>query len=215
VKYPKIQSLYKRDPATKFRTFLPEQFALPEFETLYEVPWLWKEKLDGTNIRIDAYYTGNFLVDGVTLNVIIRGRTDKADLHKDLVAWIRDRVTAETLRPILKGGSMTIFAEGVGPGIQKGGGNYGAEKHIKLFDIFDGRWWLQEEIEEVGHALSLDVAPVLWRAMPKEVEEVVAHGITSKFGDFQAEGVVGVPEGGLLRFNGDRIITKIKTKDYA
>lgn len=33
IEYPKIQSIFKRDPATKHKTFLPE-YSLPELEFL-------------------------------------------------------------------------------------------------------------------------------------------------------------------------------------
>ena len=60
--YGKIQTVFKRDPETKFRTLLDGQFSLPEFEYLRSNTWTWTEKVDGTNIRIqwngNTYHVG-------------------------------------------------------------------------------------------------------------------------------------------------------------
>ena len=47
IKYPKIQTVYLRDPETKYRTLLEGQFALPEFEYLANNEWIFTEKIDG------------------------------------------------------------------------------------------------------------------------------------------------------------------------
>ena len=50
--YHKIQTVFLRDPATKMRTLLDGQWALPEFEYLARNPWYFTEKIDGINIRV-------------------------------------------------------------------------------------------------------------------------------------------------------------------
>ena len=52
IQYHKIQTIFKRDPETKFKTLLLGQYSLPEFEYLKDNDWVWTEKVDGTNIRI-------------------------------------------------------------------------------------------------------------------------------------------------------------------
>ena len=52
MEYHKIQTVFLRDPETKYRTLLEGQFALPEFEYLADNKWVFTEKVDGTNVRI-------------------------------------------------------------------------------------------------------------------------------------------------------------------
>ena len=49
--YPKIQSIYKRDPDNQYKTFTTE-YATPEIGYLADCEWEFTEKVDGTNIRI-------------------------------------------------------------------------------------------------------------------------------------------------------------------
>jgi len=65
--YHKIESVYKRDPETKYKNFLEGDFTRPEFEFLKDNKWVATEKVDGTNIRV--YYDSD---------VTFMGRTDKA-----------------------------------------------------------------------------------------------------------------------------------------
>jgi hypothetical protein len=218
VKYPKIQSLYKRDPKTKYKTFLRD-YSLPEFGILQDVQWAWKEKLDGTNIRLEWRETAPGSRHSRHA-MTIAGRTDRAQIPADLTMNILQDVDPNALREVFGERSTTLFGEGVGAGIQKGGGNYGQRKHFVLFDIYDGRWWLPDEIEDVAVTLGVDFAPVVARCTPLQMADAIRLGavtgnnMQSTFGDFPSEGVVGVPDGGMLRFNGDRIITKLKTKDF-
>ncbi len=48
----KIQTVYKRDPATKHKTLIADDFSLPEFEFLRNNEWIFTEKVDGTNVRV-------------------------------------------------------------------------------------------------------------------------------------------------------------------
>jgi len=46
------------------------------------------------------------------------------------------------------------------------------------------------------------------------IGEIQLHGVKSKFGTFFAEGVVGTPSVPLFTRSGERIIIKIKAKDF-
>ena len=52
-KYHKIQTVYLRDPDNRYRTLLDGKFAKPEFGYLADCEWVFTEKIDGTNIRVD------------------------------------------------------------------------------------------------------------------------------------------------------------------
>ncbi len=50
--YHKIQTVFLRSPESNFKTLMEGQWAPPEFDMLKDIPWVWTEKIDGTNIRI-------------------------------------------------------------------------------------------------------------------------------------------------------------------
>jgi hypothetical protein len=58
---------------------------------------------------------------------------------------------------------VILYGEGYGPGIQKGGGNYGSDQSFVLFDIKIGPWWLRrEDVLEIADKLMIpDVVPVV------------------------------------------------------
>ena len=76
MKYHKIQTVYKRDPVTKYKTLLEGEYSLPEFEYLADNEWVWTEKVDGTNIRV--------MWDGWK-KLSFGGRTDNAQIPTPLV----------------------------------------------------------------------------------------------------------------------------------
>ena len=63
--YHKIQTVYLRDPETKYKTLLVGQYAKPEFAYLANNEWVFTEKVDGTNIRI-GLVDGEYRVGGKT-----------------------------------------------------------------------------------------------------------------------------------------------------
>ncbi|KKK68198.1 hypothetical protein LCGC14_2946440, partial [marine sediment metagenome] len=50
--YHKIQSIYKRDPENRYKTFLDGDWAVPAFGLLKDLEWTFTEKINGTNIRV-------------------------------------------------------------------------------------------------------------------------------------------------------------------
>ena len=45
--YHKIQTVFKRDPATNFKTLLEYDWSESEFGFLADNDWVWTEKVDG------------------------------------------------------------------------------------------------------------------------------------------------------------------------
>ena len=211
--YHKIQTVYKRDPETKYKTLLEGDYSRPEFEFLKDNKWVFTEKVDGTNIRV------MFANDEITFG----GKTDRAQLHMELVQRLQDTFLPkldefrETFRP--KDGEekvgVCMYGEGYGPGIQKVGGLYRKDKDFVLFDIKIGAWWLQrEDVEDIAFNMGVDIAPQIGSGTLHDMVDMVRGGITSAWGDFQAEGIVARPEVELKARNGQRIITKLKCKDF-
>lgn len=207
IEYHKIQTVYLRDPATKFKTLLRGQYAEPEFSYLADNQWVFTEKVDGTNIRVMVANDGNITFGGKTDNALI-----PAVLLERLVErFLRQHDLLAEMFP--DGGCL--YGEGYGAGIQKGGGNYRTDQDFVLFDVRVGDWWLQRDaIEDVSTKLSIDIVPIIGRGSLIYMVELAERGFVSRWGDFRAEGIVARPACELKARNGHRIITKIKTRDF-
>jgi ATP-dependent RNA circularization protein (DNA/RNA ligase family) len=202
-KYHKIQSLYMRDPETKFRTFLPE-YSTHEFGYLKDLEWEWTEKIDGTNIRI--YFDGEKVHYG--------GRTDNAQIPAKLVMKLQELFTVETMKG-LEG--LTLFGEGYGAKIQKGGGNYIPDGvDFILFDVqTDNDTWLNRwDVEDIAKQLNIKIVPIRGTGTIDEAEAYVKNNMDSEVGKCKIEGLVMRPKFELIGRRGNRIITKLKCKDF-
>ena len=209
--YPKIQSLFKRDEKT--HKFIIGQFSLPEFAYLQDNIWYWTEKIDGTNIRID-WGTGE-TDTGIPI-LSFGGRTDHAQMPPRLSARLHEIFTVDKFKSLYPETPMTLYGEGYGAGIQKGGGNYIPDScDFILFDVMIDGWWLkQEDITDIALKLGIEEVPLVAYGSIEEAIDLVSSGITSHFGNFQAEGIVLKPVIELRSRAGHRIITKMKTKDF-
>ena len=204
-KYPKIQSLYKRDPKNNYKTFLDE-YSRPEFALLEHAKWIWTEKIDGMNIRV--------IWDGESVQ--FRGRTDKAQVPGPLLRNLQaiDDVAMEAMFGVE--GDVVLYGEGYGPKIQKGGGDYRNDPGFILFDVCVGSWWLTREgVEQVAAELDIPVVPIILRGTFAQAIMQVKPTFESHVGNRLAEGLVGRPPLELFDRKGERLITKIKTKDWA
>lgn len=210
--YHKIQSLYKRDEKGKM---LFGQYSLPEFEYLRDNTWVFTEKVDGTNIRV--MYSGGELSFG--------GKTDNAQIPANLVNKLRELFKVESFYELFQAieiddsweyPNVCLYGEGYGAKIQKGGGNYipGGVNFV-LFDVKIGDWWLKrEDVENIAHKLSISVVPILGEGTLDELRHRCEEGFKSQWGDFIAEGIVARPKIELKDRAGNRIITKLKHKDF-
>lgn len=214
--YHKIQSVYKRDPDTNYKTFLEGQFSLPEFEYLKDAQWTWREKVDGTNIRIQ-FDPLKVMSDNILDVLQFKGKTDKADLPKPLVKWLesrREQLTDKMLEMFQQ--PVCIYGEGYGGKIQKKSNIYGAEQRFVAFDIKIGNQWLQRsDVEEITKNLGLDIVPITGKGTLLEMVDIVKQGLRSMWNPtFNAEGIVAIPAVELLSTRGYRLITKVKERDF-
>ncbi len=209
--YHKIPTIYKRDPATNHRTLLDGEYATPELEYLAHNTWTFTEKVDGTNIRV--------WWDHDTATIQFGGKSDRAQIPAKLVAYLRDKFAFAHKWFIANSTPeepVCLYGEGHGAGIQKGGGNYSQVQQFVLFDVKVGLWWLRRlDVEDVAASLGIPVVPIIGAGTLHAMVARAQEGITSQWGDFQAEGIVARPQTELFARNGHRIITKIKTKDFA
>lgn len=210
--YQKIQTMFKRDG----KTLLLGEWSTPELEYLSNSQWEWTEKIDGTNVRI--------LFDG---KVGIRGKTDNSQMPPHLWKFLYEKFTDKLMDIIVysamdKGEfengqfpSICLYGEGYGEKIQKGG-NYGPVNFI-LFDVWIDGWWLKrEDLIDIAEKLGIFVVPIIGCGTLMEAIEFVKTGFTSVCAETPciAEGLVLKPLVQLFNRKGERIITKIKSKDF-
>lgn len=209
--YSKIKTIWDRDPNTKYKTLISGQWALPEFAYLQNAAWACYEKIDGTNIR--AIYWP--LTDAVEF----RGRSDKAQIPPFLLAVLEEKITADMQNAFDLGKSgdapITLYGEGFGRRIQKHGELYG-EPNFCLFDIRIGDYWMgQEFITEAAKTLGLQRAPVMCVGnLHEAIDRIRKRQWKSHWGDFLVEGFILHPIVDLYTRQGNRIIGKIKHKDF-
>lgn len=204
--YHKIPTVFKRNPKTDYRTLLLGEYATPELGYLRDCEWIFTEKVDGTNIRILSDSAGN---------VKFRGRTDCANISARLVNRLCKLFPPREMLYIHFPDGVCLYGEGFGAGIQKGGGNYQDTQEFMLFDIKIGDWWLKREtVVKVAEELGIKVAPVIGRGTLIFMRHLVQGKFESHWNNFQAEGLVARPIVELLGRNGERVICKLKCKDF-
>lgn len=223
IEYPKIQSIFKRD---ENKNLLEGQWTCPEFDYLSGNIWVATEKVDGTNIRV-TYFPKGLVKDvedpPLPSYVLFQGRTSKAQIPAHLVNHLNSVFTRERFSEMFPDLDVpiTLYGEGYGEKIQSGG-KYMPDGHgvgFVLFDVLVGHWWLQRQgIVDVAMKMGIPFVPILC-----EVNLAYAIGmikyedkIMSSFGkqDFPIEGFVLKPKVDLCTRNGQRVITKIKYKDF-
>ncbi len=208
--YHKIQTLFQRTPKGEM---ILGDWTDPVFEYLANNTWRMTEKIDGTNIRVEI----GEVIEG-RAKVRFGGRAETSQLPAKLVRWLEEKFLSEemleTLDEKFPGGAI-LYGEGFGAGIQKGGGNYQNHQSFILFDVRVGEWWLNwENVIDVANTLQLPYVPVVGFHTLHEGIELLKNGVESHFGPFPAEGVVAIPHVPLFNRKGERVITKIKTRDF-
>jgi hypothetical protein len=208
IKYPKIETLFDRDKET-FKV-IETKLRQPEFGVIDR--WTVTEKLDGTNVRVHL---------GADDRVTFGGRTDNAQMPTRLVQHLNEHFTVDqmtALRLDADKTEITLFGEGVGAGIQKGG-NYTSEQVFVLFDVcIDNRVFLDDDqVTEIAAQLGINRAPII--AYSASIPFIVAYvrdGFMSNAAQepMIAEGVVARPRVPLINRRGERVMWKLKTKDF-
>ena len=211
--YHKIDTIFKRDMEHGAK-IIEGSYAEPEFEFLKDNPWVFTEKVDGTNIRV--MWNGESVTFG--------GKTDDAQMPVFLLYKLQELFegTAKKLlfrQTFNKDGEelpqVCLYGEGYGAKIQSGGNYIKDGVDFVLFDVKIGDWWLlRPDIEEIAGKFGLKIVPIVGEGTLDEMVAMVKAGFKSQWGDFEAEGIVARPKTELFSRKGDRIITKIKARDF-
>lgn len=209
MKYPKIQTLWKRHEDTGL--ILPGEFSKCEFDNVqyYHVT----EKIHGTNIRVMMEAEGNFI------KVSHAGRTDKATIPAHLEKFLLQRFREDNLHEHFpESHKVILFGEGYGNKIQDVGRTYlGDDVGFILFDVWIDGWWLEyDSVAEIAEKFHIPVVPSLGIMTKDEIIEFVKSEPKSKCSlqPLTMEGVVCTSAPMMLFRDGKPIKFKLKVNDY-
>lgn len=212
-KYPKITTVYERDPENNHKTLIGGRFAEPAFEYLADLEWVWREKIHGTNLRL-IYNPDN------AIPAQLYGRTENSQVPTHLTEAILNREgLVPKLREQFGETAACLYGEGYGHKVQKEGRFYLPDSHdFCLFDVRVGEWWLTEEdVTDVAEGAGLTRAPIVGRGKLRLAVSKVRRGFRSQIArePLTAEGIVAHPRVELFTRGGGRVMTKVKHEDFA
>lgn len=233
--YQKINTIFKRDENNIIMPY--EEFSLPELNWLRHCKFDATEKIDGTNIRIEVVPMQGEDFE-ITFEVVYKGKTDNANIPKHLEIFLKETypedkvLNALGLPKVITQDVMTeknwssfetipmytIYGEGYGVKIQKGGNYIKNGVGFIVFDVkVNDMYLLKESMEDIAYKLGAPVVPYMGQFTIDEAIEFVKKGFKSTIAenpDYDAEGLVLKCPDGLRTRRGERIIFKIKTCDF-
>lgn len=218
--YTKINTVFQRDGRGRI---VEGEYACPEFGYLADATWLFTEKVNGTNVRLsydgaDPVYRGNE-------HAFVAGRTNDAQLNPALLNEVVRIAKGAPFEDVFGDAQVTLYGEGYGPKIGPQGSRYADAARFILFDVRVGEWWLtRDNVIDVGAKLGLDVVAVVGEGTLRDAVELTREGFASVHAapstdnddrpPLTAEGLVLRPMVDLWNRRGERVIAKIKHKDF-
>lgn len=206
MEYTKIPNIFKRETFGENRLIIGD-YSTDELEALKDIEWAWTEKVDGTNIRV--------IWDGY--RVSFAGRTDKAMIQPHLLKRLKELFGGTDKEEIFEQTfgkkEVILFGEGFGEKIQKGGEKYGRVDFI-LFDVWIGMWLKRVDVVNIAETFGVKAVPIVGRGTLDDGVEFIEKHPRSFLRDDELEGIVCRPVVELLDRRGERIIVKIKCRDF-
>lgn len=207
MEYVKIPNVFKRETYGNNK-LIEGEWSSPELEYLKDADWEFTEKVDGTNIRV--------IWDGY--RVSFKGRTDKADIPKHLLEKLEELFGGtdkeELFEQTFGQSEVILFGEGYGEKIQKGGGLYGKVNFI-LFDVWIGGFWLDtNNVTGIADVFNIGRVPIVLTGNLMDGVEYIKGHPKSMLRDAELEGIVGRPMVQMFSRTGQRIMVKIKCRDF-
>lgn len=204
--YEKIETIFLRDDKTK--KLVEGKYRNETVEYLKDIDWEFTEKIDGTNIRI--YWDGH--------KVQYFGRTDRAQIPSMLMNRLIELFGGETNEEIFEqhfgDSEVMLIGEGYGAKIQKGG-DYRDDNDFILFDVcINGNYQSREAVKGIASYFGLDVVPTIMIGKLQDGVDYVKSKPKSKIGTANSEGLVARPLLELKDRVGNRLIVKIKVRDF-
>lgn len=205
--YHKIETVFNRSTDGDKRLIWGD-YRNATVEYLADNIWQFTEKIDGTNIRI--HWDGH--------NIEIGGRTDRAQIPKHLMDYLSATFLTPEVEELFEQTygekDVMLFGEGYGAKIQNGG-DYRSDVSFILFDVLIGdNWQSRELVETTAKMFGIDVVPIVLEGTIGDGIDYVMQHNNSTIGKAVMEGVVGRPKVEMKDRLGNRIIVKIKWKDF-
>lgn len=205
MEYTKIPNIFRRDEKTN--KLLEGVYSTDELRLLENITWQFTEKVDGTNIRV--------IWDGY--RVSFAGRTDKATIQTHLLKRLEELFGGEDKEEIFEQNfgkkEVILFGEGFGEKIQKGGELYGSVDFI-LFDVWIGMWLKRDDVEDIARKFGVESVPAVGFGSLKTAVDFIKKHPKSVLRNAEMEGIVCRPFCELLDRRGERIIVKVKCRDF-
>jgi len=206
MEYQKIPNIYHRESFGNNKLIIGA-YTSDELAYLKDNEWFFTEKVDGTNIRV--------IWDGY--RVEFRGRTDKAQIPKPLLTKLEELFGGESKEELFESTfgnkNVILYGEGYGGKIQ-GGGGYGDINFI-LFDARVEGWWLnRESVFEISNVFQIDIVPIRMHGTLEGAVQFIKSHPKSCLRLSELEGIVGQPVIPMYNRKGERIIVKIKCRDF-
>ena len=204
--YEKIETLFLRDDTTK--KLVEGKYRNETVEFLKDIDWEFTEKIDGTNIRV--YWDGH--------KVQYFGRTNKAQIPSQLMNRLIELFGGDVNEEIFEQhfGEMEVLliGEGYGAKIQTGG-DYREDNDFILFDVcINGNYQSRETVEAIAKYFNIDVVPIIMTGKLQDGVDFVKQKPKSTIGKANMEGLVARPKVELKDRCGNRLIIKIKVRDF-
>lgn len=207
IEYVKIPNIFKRETFGNNK-LIEGEYSSKELEYLKGAMWEFTEKIDGTNVRVcwDGY------------RVSFMGRTDKAKIPGHLLSRLEEIFGGESKEELFEQTfgkkNVILFGEGYGKKIQKGGELYG-DVNFRLFDVYvDGYWLVQDAVDGISTVFGIETAPFMFRGTLEDGVRFIKTHPMSKLRDAEMEGIVGRPMVQMFSRTGERIMVKIKCRDF-
>lgn len=247
--YQKINTIFMRDAKNVIMPYEP--FVKPEFEYLRGLKWRGEEKVDGTNMRIEVTKSKVLVpgldtndttenIVGVSFKVRFAGKTDNAQIPKNLLRHMQEKYTDEKVLaalglndfiPVGEWGEhkwnsyddipniYTIYGEGYGEGIQSGGWYIKGGNEFIVFDVKVNDLYLKTDArDDIATKLGAPIVPLKGYFTLDEAIDYVRKGFRSEVAENpdakMAEGLVLRTDLGLRDRMGERLIVKIKYEDF-
>ena len=207
--YEKIDTVFERE-TTGSKKLIVGKFRNPTIAMLSNVNMEWTEKIDGTNIRV--HWDGH--------SVSFGGRTDKASipvaLMNRLIQLFGGETNAQMFEQKFGETEVTLYGEGYGAKIQSVGGLYNRDNvDFILFDVRVGDLYLRrDDVEDIACCFGIDAVPVVLLDNIDAAVEFVRSKPMSRIGVAPMEGLVGRFPEELYDRRGNRLIVKIKVRDF-
>ena len=246
--YQKINTIFMRDAKNVIMPY--DSFTEPEFEYLRNLKWRGEEKLDGTNMRIEVIKVpvwdggidaSTININGVEFKVHIAGKTDNAQIPKNLLKHMQEKYPDEKVLAALGlkkfipveewenehnwltyeqiPNIYTIYGEGYGEGIQSGGWYIKGGNEFIVFDVKVNDIYLKTDArDEIATKLGAPIVPLIGYFTLDEAIDFVRKGFRSVVAENpeekMAEGLVLRTDLGLRNRMGKRLIVKVKYEDF-